>query len=149
MIIQDHINMTGSNPLIGPHDDRLGLRFPDMSDPYDKNLQDIVRKLFTKYDIKISEGIYIGITGPSLETSAERRFLAQCGGDAVGMSTVMEVIAAKQAGFQIIGVSAITNKADGGPDQRPDTIEDVLINATTAGQKILKILPELIEDWCK
>ena len=147
MIIQDHINMTGSNPLIGPHDDRLGLRFPDMSDPYDKNLQDIVRKLFTKYGIEVSEGIYIGITGPSLETSAERRFLAQCGGDAVGMSTVMEVIAAKQAGYQIIGLSAITNKADGGPDQRPDTIEDVLMNATTAGQKILKILPELIENW--
>ena len=147
MIIQDHINMTGSNPLIGPHDDRLGLRFPDMSDPYDKNLQDIVRKLFTKYDIKVSKGIYIGITGPSLETSAERRFLAQCGGDAVGMSTVMEVIAAKQAGFQIIGLSAITNKADGGPSQRPDTIEDVLMNATTASRKILKILPELIENW--
>ena len=100
-------------------------------------------------NLKISEGIYIGITGPSLETSAERRFLAQCGGDAVGMSTVMEVIAAKQVGFQIIGLSAITNKADGGPDQRPDTIEDVLLNANTAGQKILKILPELIEDWCK
>ena len=147
MIIQDHINMTGSNPLIGPHDDRLGLRFPDMSDPYDKNLQDIVRMLFTKYDIKVSKGIYIGITGPSLETSAERRFLAQCGGDAVGMSTVMEVIAAKQAGFQIIGLSAITNKADGGPSQRPDTIEDVLMNATTASRKILKILPELIENW--
>ena len=147
MIIQDHINMTGSNPLIGPHDDRLGLRFPDMTDPYDKNLQDIVRKLFTKYDIKVSKGIYIGITGPSLETSAERRFLAQCGGDAVGMSTVMEVIAAKQAGFQIIGLSAITNKADGGPSQRPDTIEDVLMNATTASRKILKILPELIENW--
>ena len=116
-----------------------------MSDPYDKNLQDIVRKLFTKYDIEVSKGIYIGITGPSLETSAERRFLAQCGGDAVGMSTVMEVIAAKQAGFQIIGLSAITNKADGGPSQRPDTIEDVLMNATTASRKILNILPGLIE----
>lgn len=147
MIIQDHINMTGSNPLIGPHDDRLGLRFPDMSDPYNKNLQNLVKGLFTKYAIPVSEGIYIGITGPSLETSAERRFLSQCGGDAVGMSTVMEVIAAKQAGFQVIGLSAITNKADGGPDQKPDTIEDVLINANTASQKILKILPELIESW--
>ncbi|MCH1562473.1 MAG: purine-nucleoside phosphorylase [Rhodobacteraceae bacterium] len=147
MIIQDHINMTGLNPLVGPHDDRLGLRFPDMSDPYDKNLQNIVNQLFEKYDITVAKGIYIGITGPSLETSAERRFLAQCGGDAVGMSTVMEVIAAKQAGFQIIGLSAITNKADGGPDQKPDTIEDVLLNATTAGQKILKILPDLLENW--
>ena len=147
MIIQDHINMTGLNPLVGPHDDRLGLRFPDMSDPYDKNLQNIVNQLFEKYDITVAKGIYIGITGPSLETSAERRFLAQCGGDAVGMSTVMEVIAAKQAGFQIIGLSAITNKADGGPDQKPDTIEDVLLNATTAGQKIIKILPDLLENW--
>ena len=112
-----------------------------------KNLQNIVNRLFERYDITVAKGIYIGITGPSLETSAERRFLAQCGGDAVGMSTVLEVIAAKQAGFQIIGLSAITNKADGGPDQKPDTIEDVLLNATTACQKILKILPELLENW--
>jgi len=126
MMLTDHINFTGQNPLIGPHDDELGLRFPDMSDAYDKKIQGIVSTCFQNAGIKLSEGIYAGITGPSLETSAERRFLRDSGADAVGMSTVMEVIAAKQAGFEVAGLSAITNKADGGPEQQPDTIEEVL-----------------------
>ena len=84
-----------------------------------------------------------------LDTKFMRPYLRERKEDELSNLAEMGVIAAKQAGFQIIGLSAITNKADGGPDQRPDTIEDVLINATTAGQKILKILPELIEDWCK
>ena len=147
MMLTDHINFTGQNPLIGPHDDELGLRFPDMSDAYDKKIQGIVSTCFQNADIKLSEGIYAGITGPSLETSAERRFLRDSGADAVGMSTVMEVIAAKQAGFEVVGLSAITNKADGGPEQKPDTIEEVLGYAEIAGKKIKSILPGLLQAW--
>ena len=147
MMLTDHINFTGQNPLIGPHDDELGLRFPDMSDAYDKKIQGIVSTCFQNADIKLSEGIYAGITGPSLETSAERRFLKDSGADAVGMSTVMEVIAAKQAGFEVVGLSAITNKADGGPEQQPDTIEEVLGYAEIAGKKIKSILPGLLQAW--
>ena len=147
MMLTDHINFTGQNPLIGPHDDELGLRFPDMSDAYDKKVQGIVFNCFKNAGIKLSKGIYAGITGPSLETSAERRFLKKSGADAVGMSTVMEVIAAKQAGFEIVGLSAITNKADGGPEQQPDTIEEVLEYDSLAGKKIKSILPELLQAW--
>ena len=147
MMLTDHINFTGQNPLIGPHEDELGLRFPDMSDAYDKKVQGIVSNCFKNAGIKLSKGIYAGITGPSLETSAERRFLKKSGADAVGMSTVMEVIAAKQAGFEIVGLSAITNKADGGPEQQPDTIEEVLDYASLAGKKIKSILPELLQAW--
>ena len=147
MMLTDHINFTGQNPLIGPHDDELGLRFPDMSDAYDKKIQGIVSSCFQNAGIKLSEGVYAGITGPSLETSAERRFLRDSGADAVGMSTVMEVIAAKQAGFEVVGLSAITNKADGGPEQQPDTIEEVLEYASLAGKKIKSILPELLQAW--
>ena len=147
MMLTDHINFTGQNPLIGPHDDELGLRFPDMSDAYDKKIQGIVSSCFQNAGIKLSKGIYAGITGPSLETSAERRFLKKSGADAVGMSTVMEVIAAKQAGFEVVGLSAITNKADGGPEQQPDTIEEVLEYASLAGKKIKSILPELLRAW--
>jgi purine-nucleoside phosphorylase len=147
MMLTDHINFTGQNPLIGPHDDELGLRFPDMSDAYDKKIQEIVSSCFQNAGIKLTEGIYAGITGPSLETSAERRFLRDSGADAVGMSTVMEVIAAKQAGFEIAGLSAITNKADGGPEQQPDTIEEVLGYAEIAGKKIKSILPGLLNAW--
>ena len=147
MMLTDHINFTGQNPLIGSHDDELGLRFPDMSDVYDKKLQRIVSNCFKNAGIKLSKGIYAGITGPSLETSAERRFLKGSGADAVGMSTVMEVIAAKQAGFEIVGLSAITNKADGGPEQQPDTIEEVLEYASVAGKKIKSILPGLLQAW--
>jgi purine-nucleoside phosphorylase len=147
MMITDHMNFTGHNPLIGPHADAFGVRFPDMSDAYDSAVQEHIRQAFDKNALPLREGIYAGITGPSLETSAERRFLRQSGGDAVGMSTVMEVIAAKQCGFQVAGLSAISNKADGGPDQQPDTIEEVLEIAALAGGKILKVLPDLIQIW--
>ncbi|MDG1936029.1 MAG: purine-nucleoside phosphorylase [Paracoccaceae bacterium] len=147
MQISDHINLTGQNPLIGPHDDRLGLRFPDMSDAYDSRIQAICQSCFNNDGIPLQRGIYAGITGPSLETSAERRFIRQLGGDVVGMSTVMEVIAAKQAGFEVAGLSAITNKADGGADQQPDTIEEVLAYSAVAGDKILRVLPSLLRAW--
>ena len=147
MMIKDHINFTGQNPLIGPHNDVFGARFPDMSDAYDRKVQAVGRMAFQKHKIVLREGIYAGVIGPSLETSAERRYLHMCGGDAVGMSTVMEVIVAKQCGFEIAGLSAISNKADGGPNQQPDSIEEVLDLAAEAGIKILKVLPDLIQSW--
>ena len=149
MMITDHMNFTGHNPLVGPHSDALGVRFPDMSDAYDRIVQRHIRSAFDRNNITLQEGIYAGITGPSLETSAERRYLRRLGGDAVGMSTVMEVIAAKQCGFQVAGLSAISNKADGGPDQQPDTIEEVLEISAMAGRKIVTVLPALIRSWSK
>ena len=149
MMITDHINFTGHNPLIGPHNDALGVRFPDMSNAYDRIVQRHIRSAFDRNNIALQEGVYAGITGPSLETSAERRYLRQLGGDAVGMSTVIEVVAAKQCGFQVAGLSAISNRADGGPDQLPDTIEEVLEIAAIAGRKMLTMLPDLIRSWSK
>ena len=149
MMITDHMNFTGHNPLVGLHSDKLGVRFPDMSDAYDRMVQRHIRSAFDQNNIALQEGIYVGITGPSLETSAERRYLRRSGGDAVGMSTVMEVIAAKQCGFQVAGLSAISNKADGGPDQQPDSIEEILEVAAMAGRKILTVLPALIQSWSK
>ena len=147
MLISDHINMTGENPLVGPHHESFGVRFPDMSDPYNKLIRSIARECLSKSNEEYYEGIYASITGPSLETSAERRFLRFAGADVVGMSTAMEVITAKQAGFNILGISAITNKAVGGPDQEQDTIEDVIRNAEIAGKKIIKNLPEIMLSW--
>jgi purine-nucleoside phosphorylase len=141
MLIKDHLNFTGANPLIGPNDDRLGLRFPDMSRAYDPDWRDLAR---AEGGAALREGIYAGIAGPSLETSAERRFLRNAGGDAVGMSTVIEVIAAAHAGLRVLGLAAITNSATGGADQQPDTIEEVLVNAGVAGEKIGALLEALM-----
>ena len=144
MLIEDHINLTGTNPLIGPHDPALGLRFPDLSRAYDPALRDAALAAADRAGIALARGVYAGITGPSLETSAERRFLRLIGGDAVGMSTVTEVIAAVQAGMAVLGLSAITNAATGGPDQAPDTIEAVLAEAARAGRSIAALLSALL-----
>lgn len=144
MLITDHMNFTGLNPLIGPNDDDVGLRFPDMSRAYDPHLRAATAKALEAEGISYREGIYAGVTGPSLETSAERRFLRAAGADAVGMSTVTEVIAAVHAGLRVVGLSAITNKATGGDDQQPDTIEDVHRHAAVAGEKIERALTKLL-----
>lgn len=144
MLIEDHLNFTGFNPLVGPNDDEIGLRFPDMSRAYDPGLLKLANAAAERADEGMHQGVYVGITGPSLETSAERRFLRASGGDAVGMSTVTEVIAAVHAGMRVVGLSAITNAATGGPDQQPDTVEDVLAHAAICGKKIDAILKELL-----
>lgn len=141
MLIEDQLNFTGTNPLIGPNDDRVGLRFPDMSRAYDPDLR---RMAAEAGGPELRRGIYAGIPGPSLETSVERRFLRNSGGDAVGMSTVIEVIAAVHAGFRVLGLSAITNSATGGPEQQPDTIEEVLANAAIAGEKMAALLESFL-----
>lgn len=140
MLIEDHLNLTGSNPLIGPDEPALGPRFPDMSRAYDPEWRGLVAEIARAAGSTLRAGIYAGIAGPSLETSAERRWLRAGGADAVGMSTVIEVIAAVHSGMRVLGLSAITNAATGGPDQRPDTIEDVLANAGVAGRAIARLL---------
>ena len=143
MLIEDHLNFTGTDPLIGPNDDAIGLRFPDMSRAYDPVLRQLAATLLKERGIDFCSGIYAGVTGPSLETSAERRFYRMAGADAIGMSTVLEVIAAVHAGLQVLGFSAITNMATGGADQQPDTIEEVHRVASIAG-KTLRAALELL-----
>ena len=145
MLIDDHINFTGQNPLIG-QDDTFGMRFPDMSEAYNRSLLDQAHAITHDIDVRHHLGIYAGVTGPSLETSAERRMLRTMGADAIGMSTVMEVIAANHCSMNVLGISAITNMALGDKDQQPDTIEEVLENAAIAGKGIEKIISGLCKN---
>ncbi|MGM0874075.1 MAG: purine-nucleoside phosphorylase [Bacillota bacterium] len=117
MLITDHINNMGTNPLIGPNDSNIGVRFPDMSESYDGKLRDMAKNSANELNIKLQEGVYVGNTGPSYETPAEVRALRTLGGDAVGMSTVPEVIVAKHAGLNVLGISCISNMASGILDQ--------------------------------
>ncbi len=119
MIITDHINLTGNNPLIGPNDERLGPRFPDMSEPYDKRLIELTKRIAIEEKIGIHQGVYVGLTGPNFETPAEYRFLRLIGADAVGMSTVCEVIVARHSGLRVLGMSCITDECI------PDRLEPV------------------------
>jgi len=119
MLIADHINLLGDNPLIGPNDDRLGPRFPDMSEPYAESLRSLARDEARRQGITLREGVYVAVPGPNLETRAEYRFLRGIGADVVGMSTVPEVIVAIHAGMRVLGVSVITDMC------LPDTLEPV------------------------
>ncbi len=140
MLIEDHLNFTGESPLVGPNDDAIGLRFPDQSRLYDPDLRSLALGAAQRAGVTLRRGIYCGLKGPELETSAERRFFRMAGGDAVGMSTVMEVIAANHAGMRVLGLSAIANAATGGPDQQPDTIENVVEGAAISAVGIEAIL---------
>lgn len=113
MLISDHINLTGANPLCGPNESRLGSRFPDMSDAYDGAWRESVREIARQQQLVIPEGVYLGLMGPNYETPAEIRMARLLGADAVGMSTVLEVIAAHHAGMRVLGISCITNLAAG------------------------------------
>lgn len=144
MLIEDHLNFTGANPLVGPNDPAIGLRFPDMSRAYDPEFRQTARSLASEEGMVLRTGIYAGVTGPSLETSAERRFLQASGAQAVGMSTVHEVIAAVHCGLRVVAFSAITNEATGGPDQGEDTIEAVLARAEEAGVRLGALLGRLL-----
>jgi purine-nucleoside phosphorylase len=115
-----------------------------MSRAYDPELRRLALEAAEAVGVALRRGVYAGVPGPSLETSAERRFLRGAGGDAVGMSTVVEVIAAVHAGMRVLGLSAITNSATGGPEQAPDTIEQVLAVAAEAGDRIGRVLARLI-----
>lgn len=123
MLITDHINMLGKNPLIGKNLDSFGIRFPDMSEAYSKNLIQIAKKVGKKIGLDLKEGIYMYFSGPSFETPAEVRAAAILGADAVGMSTVPEVIIANHCGIQVLGISCVTNMAAGVVEQPLSHIE--------------------------
>jgi purine-nucleoside phosphorylase len=113
MVIDDHINLVGTNPLIGPNDERFGARFPDMTEVYSKRLRAVADRAAERHGIALAHGIYAGLHGPSYETPAEIRYLRTIGADAVGMSTVAEAIAARHIGMEVLGLSCITNMAAG------------------------------------
>ena len=139
MLIRDHINLTGKNPLAGPHEDSFGVRFPDMTRVYDPDLCRRAVGVAAQEDIQLQSGVYVGLLGPSLETPAETRFLKNIGADAVGFSTVMEAIAGVQAGMKILGVSLITNIND--PDAPEQTsLEAVVETAAKASEKLNRII---------
>lgn len=113
MVIDDHINLLGDNPLVGPNDDRFGVRFPDMSEVYSRAARAVVDDASSAAGVPVVHGVYVAVRGPSYETPAEIRFLRTIGADAVGMSTVPEAIAARHMGLQVLGISCITNMAAG------------------------------------
>ncbi|MEL7370138.1 MAG: purine-nucleoside phosphorylase, partial [Myxococcota bacterium] len=113
MVIRDHINLTGTNPLVGPNPEALGVRFPDMSAPYDFELAKVAHRAAASQGLSLKDGVYAGVLGPSFETPAEIRMLRTMGADAVGMSTVLEVIALRHMGVRVLGLSCITNAAAG------------------------------------
>jgi purine-nucleoside phosphorylase len=117
MLISDHINLTGRNPLIGPNDNALGARFPDMSEAYSRRLRQIAKESAAELGFSVQEGVYVGLLGPNYETPAEIRMLRTLGVDAVGMSTVSEVIVARHSGIEVLGISCISNMAAGILDQ--------------------------------
>ncbi|MDR3566685.1 MAG: purine-nucleoside phosphorylase [Syntrophobacteraceae bacterium] len=144
MVITDHINFTGHNPLVGANEDDWGLRFPEMTDPYNKGLVDLAEKTALKEAIKLQRGVYAGVLGPSLETAAETRFLRMAGADAVGMSTVMEVITAVHAGMKVLAISAITNVNL--PDcYQPAAIEEILETAAVSGRTLGRLFQKILE----
>ena len=120
VLISDHINLQGCNPLVGPNDDALGPRFPDMSDAYSREFRQIARRVAGELCIPVSEGVYAAMLGPSYETPAEIRFLRAIGADVVGMSTVLEAIAANYMGMKVLGISCVTNMAAGILPQKID-----------------------------
>jgi purine-nucleoside phosphorylase len=142
MIIEDHINLIGQNPLRGPNPDFLGPRFPDLSELYDPDLRAQLRTSLKKLKARFTEGVYCGVSGPSYETAAEVRFLGKIGAHAVGMSTVAEAIAARHASMRVAGLACITNLATGLSKQKI-THEEVKL----AGQMIQKQFADILRDY--
>jgi purine-nucleoside phosphorylase len=143
MIISDHLNF-GQNPLIGPNDSRFGARFPDMSEAYTKELRAIAKEVANELNISIKEGVYVGMTGPSYETPAEIKMLRTLGGDAVGMSTVPEVIVARHANLKVLGISCISNMAAGILDQ-PLTHDEVIETTEKVKTDFLSLVKQIVK----
>lgn len=144
MVIHDHINLLGDNPLIGPNDDELGPRFPDMSEPYSKEYIELAEQIALEERIKLHKGVYAAMTGPSLETRAEYRMLRIIGADVVGMSTIPEVLVAVHSGLKVLGMSVITDECF--PDAlKPVNIEEILKHAGEAEPKMTLVMEKFVE----
>jgi purine-nucleoside phosphorylase len=144
MIMDDHINLLGDNPLIGVNDDKLGPRFPDMSEPYSKRLIQLAEEIALEEKIGIQRGVYVAVAGPNLETRAEYRFLRNIGADVVGMSTVPEVIVARHMNLEVFGVSVVTDECF--PDAlEPASVPDIIKTANQAQPFLTLLMKQLIE----
>lgn len=143
MVIEDHINLLGDNPLIGINDDRLGPRFPDMSQPYDLRLVDRLLEIARRENLVVHQGVFVAVPGPNLETRAEYRFLRAIGADAVGMSTVPEVIVAVHSGLRVVGLSLITDMCL--PDAlEPADVAKIIATANAAEPNLRKLIVGLL-----
>jgi purine-nucleoside phosphorylase len=143
MVLADHLNYQGANPLVGPEDARLGPRFIDMTCAYDPKLRALARRAARKLGLACSEGVYAGLLGPSFETPAEIRALARLGADAVGMSTVPEVIAARQHDVRVLAVASITNRA-AGLSSRPLSHQEVLEAGRQGARNLASLFDEVV-----
>lgn len=143
MLIRDHINMTFRNPLIGPNLEQFGARFPDMSEAYSARMREVAKQTAAELGVRLQEGVYVGLLGPSYETPAEIRMMRTLGADAVGMSTVPEVIAARHAGIEVLGISCISNMASG-ILQQPLSHAEVMETTERVKDKFLKLVMAVI-----
>jgi purine-nucleoside phosphorylase len=144
VIIADHINLMGDNPLVGPNDDAIGTRFPDMSEPYSRKLVELAEQVALDLKIKVHRGVFVGVAGPNLETRAEYRFLRGIGADTVGMSTVPEVLVARHMEMKVLGLSVVTDLC------LPDALEPadhrvILKAAESAEPKLTSIVKEVLQ----
>lgn len=146
MLIEDHISCFAPNPLIGPNIDELGVRFPDMTHVYDADLKELIRQAAKENNIKLQKGIYIQLTGPSFESPTEIKMLRTLGGDAVGMSTVVEAIAANHMGMKICGISCVCNLA-AGMTENPLTHDDIQEAANKAAPLFQKLVTESVKKF--
>ncbi|HET9370786.1 MAG TPA: purine-nucleoside phosphorylase, partial [Vicinamibacterales bacterium] len=144
MVIDDHINLLGTNPLVGANDDRFGRRFPDMSEVYSKRLRALAAEAARAIGLPIEQGVYIAVTGPSYETPAEIRAFRTWGADAVGMSTVPEAIVARQMGIEVLGISCISNMAAGILPQ-PLTEEEVIETTARVREQFVGLLEGILD----
>jgi purine-nucleoside phosphorylase len=143
MVTEDHINLLG-NPLLGPNEDALGPRFPDMSEAYDRDLRDVAERACREVGVRSHRGVYVAMTGPSYETPAEIRMARALGADAVGMSTVPEVIAARHMGLRVVALSCITNLAAGVGDRKLDHSE-VLETGRRVAAALVQVLSRVVQ----
>jgi len=144
MVITDHINLLGDNPLIGPNDDRLGPRFPDMSEPYTRSLIALAENIAADRGMTLHKGVFTALTGPTLETRAEYRFLRMIGADVVGMSTVPEVIVAVHQSMRVLGFSIITDECF--PDTlQPVSVQEVIAVANAAEPKLTAMMKDVVQ----
>jgi purine-nucleoside phosphorylase len=144
VLISDHINLQGANPLVGPNDDSLGPRFPDMSEAYSREWRETAKRVAAELGVSLGEGVYAGLLGPSYETPAEIRYLRAIGADLVGMSTVPEVIVANHMGMKCLGISCVTNMAAGVVPDTKLTHQEVLEAGEMVRDTLVRLLKALL-----